>query len=172
MLASLRRVRPAVAVLLGSLVLVPMAPTHAIVGGEKAHREDVVQVITHDPKGGYSSCTGTAISAEWVLTAGHCVEGDSWNAPDARPADVKVHYSNNKNDRGPATDVDRFEKAPGTDMALLHLATHHPLPTYPKVTTSYKLANFVEGDPAEMYGYGLRNHDAKSDWLYRADVLV
>lgn len=92
--------------------------------------------------------------------------------PDARPADVKVHYSNNKNDRGSATDVDRFEKAPGTDMALLHLATHHPLPTYPKVTTSYKLANFAEGDPAEMYGYGLRNHDVKSDWLYRADVLV
>lgn len=98
--------------------------------------------IYETPHGTPHTCTGTAIAPGWVLTAAHCVEGPI-SAPDVTPDVLKVHFSNNKSNLGPSIDVDRFEKAPKADIALLHLETPKKLKKYSKVADGHRNGDWI-----------------------------
>ncbi|MFC5370776.1 trypsin-like serine protease [Arcanobacterium bovis] len=69
---------------LGFFAVLPMS--QAINLGEEAKAPEVVQVKIWDkPDGTAHKCTGTAISERWILTAGHCLEGESILIPMCPP---------------------------------------------------------------------------------------
>ncbi len=144
--------------------------SQAVTLGEEARAEEIVQVqIWNKPDGSAYKCTGTAISEEWILTAGHCVEGETYEDTNASPSAVKVHFSNSKERPGPAYDVDRFEIAKNTDMVLLHLAIPHVLTKY---GTLVDVHEFVEGEEVTLYGYGRGFQDTEVKTLRSAKLKV
>lgn len=136
--------------------------TPNIVGGTKsAPTPWAVQLIFQvEGKSGSFGCTGEAIAADWVLTAGHCVKGDSA---------MKVYYSNATPAKGENIAVDKFYSQPGNDVALVHLSKAMPLDSYPTITDSYKVST---SDTGLIMGYGHRASDAVSDGLYQAKQKV
>ncbi|KGM18246.1 S1 family peptidase [Corynebacterium auriscanis] len=142
----------------------------AISKGEKATRPDVVQIHIYDkPDGTPHRCTGTALNDQWILTAAHCVEGETYSSPDV-PVDVlKVFYSNNKEQPGAATRVDKYVKHSHADIALLHVATAHQLHNYPTLLDNHP---FVKDQKVELYGYGKGFQDAPVTWLRKAELKV
>ncbi len=105
-------------------------------------------------------CSASIIAARWVLTARHCVEDPPSHV---MVGDVRIHH-------GIRADVDRVVRAPGADIALLHLAT--------SVRTTY--VQLADADPPRgatnyIYGWGTIEvgDDAPiSDVLKRASVRV
>lgn len=91
----LRHLLRTTAIALGLLLLPPVLPAHAIVGGEPDAGEhpyvgqllfyvpDAVDPRFEDP-GGWFNCTGTLIDPDTVVTAGHCTYavGVEGQAPD------------------------------------------------------------------------------------------
>lgn len=130
-----------------------------IIGGTRSSSEWVVQ-LSFGKQGSTYGCSGEAISSEWILTARHCAEGISW---------MNVYYSNSKYNPGPANRVDQVELYEGGDIALVHLATAHPLRTYGVVANSYTPQ---AGDTGTIWGYGNRANGAPSSGLYSARVSV
>ena len=74
--------RPAVALVIGALLLAPVLPASAIVGGapDRGEHPYVGQLLFYVPNavdsrfddpGGWFNCTGTLIDANTVVTAGH-----------------------------------------------------------------------------------------------------
>ncbi len=63
--------------------------------------------------------------------------------PGGHPDVLKVHFSNNKSNPGPSIDVDRFEKAPKADIALLHLETPKKLKKYSKVADGHRNGDWI-----------------------------
>ncbi|WP_243758092.1 S1 family peptidase [Allobranchiibius sp. GilTou38] len=130
-----------------------------IIGGTQASSPYIAQLVFEQGSGTYG-CTGEAISADWVLTAQHCIDGTS---------SMNVYFSNDTSNPGPAIAADDFEASPDGDVALVHLSRSASIGSYAPLANSYSPAS---GDSGTIYGYGLRAGGAQPDYLYKADVNV
>lgn len=118
-------------------------PAPRIVGGKAAPDVPWAVQVSWDSTG--FECTGTAIAAQWVLTAGHCAD----------QGDMTVLIGSNQLGQGTKATVDQKVVDPDGDMALLHL-------TEPAATTFVKLA---DTDPKvgaidQIYGFGKTDQDS------------
>jgi secreted trypsin-like serine protease len=136
------------------------SPTPNIIGGTTVESAPWGAQVFWDDQTEYGGfeCSGTIISAEWVLTAQHCL-----NAPGmhVKVGDVALGS-------GTESAVDQQQASPNGDMALLHLAT-------PIETTYVQLADTdpANGDTNQIYGWGRTEGDSPpSDTLKTADVQV
>ncbi len=134
----------------------PISPH--IVGGTRADNPAYVQLVFGQDGGTYG-CTGEAIGASWVLTARHCVDGDTW---------MNVYYSNDVNNPGTAHPADQVGYSANGDVALVHLASPVSLGSYAEMADSYS----PNGGTGTIYGYGLRANRQQPDHLYKATVNI
>ncbi|MBY0176166.1 MULTISPECIES: S1 family peptidase [Curtobacterium] len=135
-----------------------------VVGGEKAPATaSIVQLQATGgtiPAGYASSCTGEQISASWVLTARHCIDGIGA---------MNVYHSNSTVNRGTPVAVDRISAAPTGDVALVHLRTAYALSSYTPLDLA---ATAKSSGTGTIQGYGLRANAVQSDGLYQASVSL
>jgi hypothetical protein len=114
-----------------------------IVGGQNATDAPWAAQVSWDDTG--FECSGTAVAAQWILTAGHCAHSDG----------MTVLIGSPQLGQGTKDTVDQQVVDPNGDLALLHLAD-------PVQTTFVKLA---DQDPAvgainEIYGWGKTSTDS------------
>ncbi|MGN7192160.1 trypsin-like serine protease [Curtobacterium sp. MCBA15_004] len=158
----------AVAVVAGGLtVATPASALPAgteVVGGEKAPTTTwAVQLEASGgtiPSGYVTGCTGEQISASWVLTARHCIDGIG---------SMNVYHSNSTVNRGTPVAVDRVTAAPAGDIALVHLRSSYSLSTYAPLDLTAAAKSSGTG---VVEGYGLRANAQQSDGLYQATVSL
>ncbi|WP_394941111.1 S1 family peptidase [Psychromicrobium sp. YIM B11713] len=131
-----------------------------IIGGTKSPATPWAVQILYKVGSTTNTCTGSAITASWVLTASHCVSGVTG---------ITVYYSNSTANRGPGIAVDKIYTPTKGDVALIHLSTAKPLSAYPTVAQSY--VNKVN-DQGTILGYGARYNSVATDGLYQANVVV
>jgi secreted trypsin-like serine protease len=135
-----------------------------VVGGEKAPATtSIVQLEASGgsiPAGYVSTCTGEQITASWVLTARHCIDGIGA---------MNVYHSNSTANRGTPVVVDRVSAAPAGDIALVHLRTSYPLASYTQLDLT---ATAKSSGTGVIQGYGLRANAVQSDGLYQATVSL
>ena len=134
--------------------------TPDIVGGTKAPATPWAGQLVFVPNGGTYGCTGEAISADWILTANHCIDGDT---------SMNVYYSNSTTNRGTAIKADKWVTSGKGDVALVHLSQSKNLGSYPALADSYTATS---GDAGKIMGYGRRANAANADGLYQANVTV
>ncbi|GAA1051291.1 S1 family peptidase [Arthrobacter russicus] len=134
--------------------------TPDIVGGTKAPATAWEVQLIFVQNGGTYGCTGEAISADWILTANHCIDGDT---------SMNVYYSNSTTNRGTAIKADKWVTSGKGDVALVHLSQSKNLGSYPALADSYTATS---GDAGKIMGYGRRANAANADGLYQANVTV
>jgi len=134
--------------------------TPDIVGGTKAPATPWAVQLVFVQNGGTYGCTGEAISADWILTANHCIDGDT---------SMNVYYSNSTTNRGTAIKADKWVTSGKGDVALVHLSQSKNLGSYPALADSYTATS---GDAGKIMGYGRRANAANADGLYQANVTV
>lgn len=132
-----------------------------IVGGEAASLADwgsFVLVRAQTGPNQTKTCGGTVIAREWVLTAGHCVQGkaaedftvlegiDSLSAEGHKIAVDRIVLHDNFAD-GP----------PSNDVALLHLASRANAPSQPLMSLKLADAALRDGSESFLAGFGLTN---------------
>lgn len=143
-----------------STTTAPGGSDQFIVGGSRAAETPWVVQLAFQQGGDTYGCTGEQLNDSWVLTARHCVDGDTA---------INVYHSNDTTNRGPATKADDWGYAPKGDVALVHLSTPHPLSSYPKLNFTYTAK---PSGSAKVMGYGLRANRQQPDGLYQATVSL
>ncbi|MCZ9308681.1 S1 family peptidase [Corynebacterium uberis] len=142
----------------------------AVILGEEAHRDDLVQLYIYDMgPGGAHRCSATAVADEWILTAAHCVAGQTPSAPDASPDILRVYYSNDSVHPGRALRVDKYAKSNEADLAIIHVPGSPRLTAYPPIADSHELQ---VGEQVSMYGFGQGFKGAPTTWLRTARLEV
>lgn len=142
---------------LGSLAAAP-TPASAILGGQQDSTPWVVKVYVDRADGSFS-CTGSAISDEWILTAEHCTRED---ATTGSGHDVSVAYGYTRATGGTEVVADRYHNFGKGDVALVHLSRKMPLSSYGRMTDRSLTPYY--GQQGRVYGYGAvgyRNNDPR-----------
>lgn len=130
-----------------------------IIGGTSGTSPYIVQLEFGQGDGTYG-CTGEAISADWVLTAQHCVDGTDW---------MNVYYSNSVTSPGTPVSADQLKSSPYGDVALVHLSSSKSLSGYAPLASSYSPST---SDTGTIWGYGLTAGGASPTHLNKASVNV
>ncbi|MDA3864928.1 MAG: S1 family peptidase [Deltaproteobacteria bacterium] len=122
----------------------------------QAHQ--AVVYITNETRQGYGACTGTLISSDVVLTAGHCV-GD--------PSAMAVYFGNSMSGFYAQRNVSEVERHPNystvetsisNDIALIRMSSAAPssITPIPPLPASAGLTNAdVDTTPLQYVGFGL-----------------
>ncbi|MCJ1699739.1 trypsin-like serine protease [Rathayibacter festucae] len=117
------------------------APAAALRSGTRSNEPWVVQLYdSFDGRDG-RSCTGTAIAADWVLTADHCPSSHVYYRYSLDPAEDEVLAT--------VPVAETISLAPA-DMKLLRLSRDHVLPQYPTLLPK----GYRRGSVGDVYGMG------------------
>ena len=137
----------------------------AIIGGEEAEPgEFPFQVALVTATSRFQFCGGTFISASWVMTAAHCVDGGT------DPDNIKVLAgAHDKTQDGELLDVERIFIHPAygvgegfpNDIALLELGGEYMYPRI-ELLTPDRIEMSAPGTMATMIGWGLTSEGGQS----------
>lgn len=125
----------------------PVSPM--IIGGEDADQTYTFMASLQTSSGGDHSCGASLIDSEWLVTAAHCVEGES-------PADWQLRVgTTDYSSGGEVVTPDEFIPHPdypdvGADIALIHLAS-------PATSTPVGIGTATPADQStlRLLGWGL-----------------
>ena len=149
--------------------------TAAIIGGAEAEAGEFPFQVALVTPNRFQFCGGTFIAKNWVMTAGHCVDGG------ADPANIKVLAgAHDKTQDGEMLDVVRILIHPAysaqsfisSDIALLKLADDY---MYPRVEllTPDRIDMSAPGTIGTVIGWGLTSEGGQaSDVLKKLEAAI
>ncbi len=131
-----------------------ITPSHAIIGGTAAAPGGYPFMAAITDNSGFQFCGGSVIASTWVLTAAHCVQGES--AGNVRVVTGRTDLSDTSTGQDIAVSqifVDPAFDGSGWDAALLRLAT---ATSSPAITLSTAANDNLEapGTTVRVIGWG------------------
>ena len=161
----------AAAVALAGLQSAQRAP--AMVGAAPPAPAEFARSIVMVLGSGGTSCTGTAIGRDLLLTAAHCVQpGADYKLLGSEPGQAPVLKSIIRIEHHPQFDIARlFNHLATADVALIKLAEALPARISPALIAAGE--SVVVGDSLVIVGYGVTvRGDGRSGGTARAATLV